>query len=117
MLSGLISLQLDPLIWETESPRTHKPKIVNESLLGQGHKNLIKSSSCPIVISMQIWMTTQPSSSHDSVILMIHIKNKISPSPLVGPGTQKYWQMKGYELGSKMKVIEKGPSSKLKSIF
>ena len=30
--SGLISLQLDPLIWETASPRTHKPKIVNESL-------------------------------------------------------------------------------------
>ena len=30
--SGLISLQLDSLIWETASPRTHKPKIVNESL-------------------------------------------------------------------------------------
>ena len=25
-------MQLDPLIWETVSPRTHKPKIVNESL-------------------------------------------------------------------------------------
>ena len=25
-------LQLDPLIWETAIPRTHKPKIVNESL-------------------------------------------------------------------------------------
>ena len=25
-------MQLDPLIWETESPRTHWPKIVNESL-------------------------------------------------------------------------------------
>ena len=30
--SGLISLQLDPLIWETVGPRTHRPKIVNESL-------------------------------------------------------------------------------------
>ena len=30
--SGLISFQLDSLIWETASPRTHKPKIVNESL-------------------------------------------------------------------------------------
>ena len=30
--SGLISLQLDPLVWETVSPRTQKPKIVNESL-------------------------------------------------------------------------------------
>ena len=30
--SWLISLQLDPLIWETASPRTHEPKIVNESL-------------------------------------------------------------------------------------
>ena len=31
--SGFISLQLDSLIWETASPRTHKPKIVNESLI------------------------------------------------------------------------------------
>ena len=31
--SGLISLQLDPYIWKTASPRTHRPKIVNESLL------------------------------------------------------------------------------------
>ena len=30
--SGFISLQLDLQIWETASPRTHKPKIVNESL-------------------------------------------------------------------------------------
>ena len=30
--SGLISLQLDSLIWETASPRIHKLKIVNESL-------------------------------------------------------------------------------------
>ena len=30
--SGLKSLQLNPLIWETVSPRTHKPEIVNESL-------------------------------------------------------------------------------------
>ena len=30
--SGLIILQLVSLIWETASPRTHKPKIVNESL-------------------------------------------------------------------------------------
>ena len=30
--SGLISLQLDSLIWETASPRTHKPKTLNESL-------------------------------------------------------------------------------------
>ena len=30
--SRLISLQLDSLIWETASPTTHKPKIVNESL-------------------------------------------------------------------------------------
>ena len=29
---GLISLQLDSMIWETASPRTHKPKIVNELL-------------------------------------------------------------------------------------
>ena len=29
---GLISLLLDSLIWETASPRTHKPNIVNESL-------------------------------------------------------------------------------------
>ena len=29
----VISLQLDLLIWETASPRTHKPKIVNESLI------------------------------------------------------------------------------------
>ena len=28
----LISSQLDPLIWETASPRTRSPKIVNESL-------------------------------------------------------------------------------------
>ena len=27
--SRLISFQLDPLIWETASPRTHKPKLVN----------------------------------------------------------------------------------------
>ena len=26
-------MQLDSLIWETVSPRTHKPKIVNESLI------------------------------------------------------------------------------------
>ena len=32
--SGLIGLQLDPLIWETASPSTHKPKIFNESLKG-----------------------------------------------------------------------------------
>ena len=31
--SGLIGLQLDSLIWETASPRNHKPQIVNESLL------------------------------------------------------------------------------------
>ena len=31
--SGLISLQLDSLIWETASPRTHKSKIVNESMI------------------------------------------------------------------------------------
>ena len=30
--SELISLQMDSLIWETAGPRTHKPKIVNESL-------------------------------------------------------------------------------------
>ena len=30
--SGLISLQLDPMMWETASPRTHNIKIVNESL-------------------------------------------------------------------------------------
>ena len=29
---GLISLQLDSLIWETASPRTRSPKIVIESL-------------------------------------------------------------------------------------
>ena len=29
---GLISLQLDSLMWETVSPKTHKPKIVNVSL-------------------------------------------------------------------------------------
>ena len=28
--SGLVSLQLDPLILETASPRTHKPKFVNK---------------------------------------------------------------------------------------
>ena len=27
-----LGLQLDSLIWETASPRTQKPKIVNESL-------------------------------------------------------------------------------------
>ena len=30
--SGLINLHLDPLIWETVGPRTHKPEIVNEYL-------------------------------------------------------------------------------------
>ena len=30
--SGLIILQLDSLVWETVSHRTHKPKIVDESL-------------------------------------------------------------------------------------
>ena len=30
--SGLISLQLDSLVWETAIPRTHKPKNVNDSL-------------------------------------------------------------------------------------
>ena len=30
---GVISLQLDSLIWETASPRTHKPKIANETLV------------------------------------------------------------------------------------
>ena len=30
--SGLISLQLDSLVWETATPRTHKPKNVNDSL-------------------------------------------------------------------------------------
>ena len=31
--SGLIILQLDSFLWETTSPGTHKPKIVNESQL------------------------------------------------------------------------------------
>ena len=35
--SGLISLQLDSLIWETASPRTQKPKIVNEPLFIRSH--------------------------------------------------------------------------------
>ena len=30
--SGLISLQLDSLVWETAIPRTHKPQNVNDSL-------------------------------------------------------------------------------------
>ena len=30
--SGLISLQLDPLVCETAIPRTHKPKNLNASL-------------------------------------------------------------------------------------
>ena len=34
--SGLISLQLDSLIWETAGPRTNKLKIVNESLPDAG---------------------------------------------------------------------------------
>ena len=32
------SLQLDPLIWETASPRTQRPKIVNEPL--EVHENI-----------------------------------------------------------------------------
>ena len=32
LYTGLIILQLDTLIWETASPRTHWSKIVNESL-------------------------------------------------------------------------------------
>ena len=39
----LISLHLDPSIWETVSPKTHKPKIVNESLLSV---NSIPGNSC-----------------------------------------------------------------------
>ena len=35
--SGLKNLQLDSLIWETASPRTQKPKIVNESLFIRSH--------------------------------------------------------------------------------
>ena len=30
IVSGLVSLQLGPLIWETVSPRTLKPKLVNK---------------------------------------------------------------------------------------
>ena len=30
IVSGLVSLQLGPLIWETVSPRTLKPKFVNK---------------------------------------------------------------------------------------
>ena len=33
-------MQLDSLIWETASPRTHKPKIVNESLSECSHKRI-----------------------------------------------------------------------------
>ena len=34
-VSGLVSLQLDPLIWKTASPRTHKPKFVNNVIIIQ----------------------------------------------------------------------------------
>ena len=30
IVSGLVSLHLDPLIWETASPRTHQPKFANK---------------------------------------------------------------------------------------
>ena len=42
-----ISLQLDSLIWETASPRTHKPKIVNESLSGDLIKRLLTRNCGP----------------------------------------------------------------------
>ena len=48
--SGLISLQLDSMIWETASPRTHQPKIVNESLkVARVGPNLTKLSGSTYV--------------------------------------------------------------------
>ena len=40
-------MQLDSLMWETASPRTHKPKIVNESLIHRClvQKNLLQNDN------------------------------------------------------------------------
>ena len=49
--SGLISLQLDPLIWETASPRTNKPKIVSESLMSI---SFLKQMTSSIIVTNKV---------------------------------------------------------------
>ena len=49
--SGLISLQLDPLIWKTASPRTNKPKIVSESLMSI---SFLKQMTSSIIVTNKV---------------------------------------------------------------